>query len=288
MRSYECKARAKINLSLDILSKREDGYHDLKMIMQTVNFGDFVYIERKGTGIQVLSDSKYAPAGARNIAYKAAKEMCKRFEITDGIKIILKKKIPVASGLAGGSTDAAAVLIGINRIFALGCTDEALAEVGKTLGADVPYCIYGGTMLAEGTGEKLTRLPAIPEADILIVRPEIIVSTKWVYEKFKLKDVKDRPDTNLLIKAIENKDIVLLAKNMKNVLESVTEVKYPIISQIKLDMINMGADGSMMSGSGPSVFGIFTDKEAGKACYEHFKKLDNVKSIYTKITNKIF
>lgn len=286
MRSYECKARAKINLSLDILSKREDGYHDLKMIMQSVNFGDFVYIEKKGKGIQVLSDNKFAPAGARNIAYKAAKEMCKRFGITDGIKIILKKKIPVAAGLAGGSADAAAVLIGINRIFQLGCTDETLSEVGISLGADVPYCIYGGTMLAEGIGEKLTRLSAIPETDILIVSPKIVVSTKWVYEKFKQKDVLERPDTNLLIKAIENKDLLLLAKNMRNVLESVTEVKYPLISQIKFDMINMGADGSMMSGSGPSVFGIFTNPEAGKTCYEYFKNLENVKSIYTKITNK--
>ena len=287
MNSFECTARAKINLSLDVLRRREDGYHDLKMIMQTVDFGDLVHIEKKGIGIQILSDNQFIPTGAANIAYKAAKEMCNRFEISDGIKILLKKKIPVAAGLAGGSTDAAAVLIGINKLFSLGCTDEELAVIGKTIGADVPYCIYGGTMLAEGIGEKLTRLQYMPDVDIVIVKPEIAVSTKWVYEKLKLKNVKERPDTDLLINAIESKDIILLAKNMKNVLESVTEVKYPIISQMKIDMINMGADGSMMSGSGPSVFGLFSDKDAGKACYEYFEKMDNVKSIYTKITNKI-
>lgn len=257
MNRIEMKARAKINLSLDVLGKRADGYHDLEMIMQTIELHDKVTIVETDCGIEVLCDHKWVPSGNENIAYKAAELVINELEIKKGLRISIDKKIPVAAGLAGGSSDAAAVLKGMNKLLSLNLTDSDLMKMGKLIGADVPYCIKGGTMLAEGIGERLTELPLLDNIDIVLVKPKIGVSTPWVFKNLNLDIIDKRPNTNLLIEAINNKNLKILAKNMENVLETVTVSKYSIIDEIKLKMLELGAIGSMMSGSGPTVFGIF-------------------------------
>lgn len=267
MNFIELKARAKINLSLDVLSKRPDGYHDVKMIMQSIDLHDRINIENINNGIEIACKCQWVPEDSRNIAYKAADLLIRRFDIKRGVKINIIKNIPVAAGLAGGSTDAAAVLRGMNSMFELGLEDEELMILGKELGADVPYCIKGGTMLAEGIGEMLTNLKPMPETHIVLIKPRLGVSTAWVYGSLKLDCIKDRPDTDFLINAIERGEINALARNMKNVLESVTATKYDIINRIKKKLVDLGALGSMMSGSGPAVFGIFADESSAKRAY---------------------
>ncbi|KNY29718.1 4-(cytidine 5'-diphospho)-2-C-methyl-D-erythritol kinase [Pseudobacteroides cellulosolvens] len=271
MERVEYKARAKINLSLDVLRKREDGYHDLKMVMQTLGLHDLVSIEKTDSQIKIDCNSAYIPEGEGNIAYKAAKLIMDEYGIKTGININIKKMIPVAAGLAGGSSDAAAVLKGINSLYDLGASLDDLARLGKKIGADVPYCIFGGTMLAEGIGDTLTRLSPFDGVDIILVKPNIGVSTAFVYNNLKLEKVVDRPDTELIIQAVGNKNLKAVAANMKNVLETVTEVKYTIISEIKKRLLQNGAIGSMMSGSGPTVFGIFEDKLKAQKAYESMK-----------------
>jgi 4-diphosphocytidyl-2-C-methyl-D-erythritol kinase len=271
MDKVEYKARAKINLSLDVLRKREDGYHDLRMIMQTLELHDLVCIEKTDNLINIGCDSAFIPEGQGNIAYKAAKLILDEYNIKSGVKINIKKNIPVAAGLAGGSTDAAAVLKGINSLFDLGIPLDDLARLGKKIGADVPYCIYGGTMLAEGIGDVLTRLSPLGGLDIILVKPKIGVSTAYVYNNLKLENVVERPDTEFIIEAVRNKSLNAIAANMRNVLETVTEAKYNIISEIKAKLLDKGAAGSMMSGSGPTVFGIFEDKIKAQKAFESIK-----------------
>ncbi len=273
MEKIECKARAKINLSLDVLRKREDGYHDLKMVMQTLRLHDLVSIEKMDRGIKVECDSAYVPEGEGNIAYKAAKLIIDEYGVKTGVSIKIKKTIPVAAGLAGGSSDAAAVLKGINMLYDLGASLDDLAKLGKKIGADVPYCIYGGTMLSEGIGDVLTKLPSFGDVDIVLVKPKIGVSTAFVYNNLKLEKIMHRPDTDLIIEAIKNKNLKDVAANMRNVLETVTEAKYNIISEIKARLLQYGAIGSMMSGSGPTVFGIFEDKLKAQKAYESMKNM---------------
>ncbi len=268
------KAHAKINLSLDVLSRRADGYHTLQMIMQTIQLHDTITIEKIPSGVEILCEAPYVPNNSSNIAYKAAEAMLLKYNIQAGVKIEVSKEIPVAAGLAGGSTDAAAVLKGMNILFDLGIDQDELMRLGKTIGADVPYCIMGGTALAEGIGEILTELPAPGNIPLILVKPRIGVSTAWVYKSLDLKKVTERPDTKLLMSAIRAGDISTLALNMKNVLESVTCKRYSVIENIKKDLRRHGALGSMMSGSGPTVFGIFEDAE--KADYA-FNKLKNSK-----------
>ncbi len=268
------KAHAKINLSLDVLSRRADGYHTLQMIMQTIQLHDTITIEKIPSGVEILCEAPYVPNNSSNIAYKAAEAMLLKYNIQAGVKIEVSKKIPVAAGLAGGSTDAAAVLKGMNTLFDLGIDQDELMQLGKTIGADVPYCIMGGTALAEGIGEVLTKLPAPGNIPLILVKPRIGVSTAWVYKSLDLKKVTERPDTKLLMTAIHAGDINTLVLNMKNVLESVTCKRYSVIENIKKDLKRHGALGSMMSGSGPTVFGIFEDVE--KADYA-FNKLKNSK-----------
>lgn len=268
------KAHAKINLSLDVLSRRADGYHTLQMIMQTIQLHDTITIEKIPSGVEILCEAPYVPNNSSNIAYKAAEAMLLKYNIQAGVKIEVSKEIPVAAGLAGGSTDAAAVLKGMNILFDLGIDQDELMRLGKTIGADVPYCIMGGTALAEGIGEILTELPAPGNIPLILVKPRIGVSTAWVYKSLDLKKVTERPDTKLLMSAIRAEDISTLALNMKNVLESVTCKRYSVIENIKKDLRRHGALGSMMSGSGPTVFGIFEDAE--KADYA-FNKLKNSK-----------
>lgn len=272
MSCLELKAHAKINLSLDVLGKREDGYHELRMIMQTVALHDTVLLEAVPHGIILECSGKWVPEDRTNTAWKAADLLKCKFGIKSGIKIRIIKRIPVAAGLAGGSSDAAAVLRGVNELFSLGISPADLRQLGKQVGADVPYCISGGTMLAEGIGEKLTKLPDFSGIDVVLVKPGIGVSTAWVYGNLRISEIidRDRPDAELLSKALKMRDIRTVAENMKNVLESVTIPDYDIVRQAKEKLLEFGALGSMMSGSGPTSFGIFPD---GNSAAEAFKKL---------------
>ena len=261
------KAYAKINLGLDVLRRRPDGYHEVKMIMQTIGLHDDLEIRKTKTpGIQVKTNLYYLPTNENNLVYKAAKLLMDEFQIQDGVSIQLKKRIPVAAGMAGGSSDGAAVLWGINQMYGLGLSMQALMERGVRLGADVPYCIQRGTALAEGIGEKLSVLPPMPKCTILIAKPGISVSTKFVYENLHANDLKpeQHPDVDSMIEAMRQKDLGLLCSRMGNVLETVTIPAYPVINEIKRTMIDNGAIGSMMSGSGPTVFGIFDSPAAAK------------------------
>ena len=267
MDKIQLKSLAKINLGLDVLRRREDGYHEVKMIMQTIGLHDDLEIRKTKTpGIQVKTNLYYLPTNENNLVYKAAKLLMDEFQIQDGVSIQLKKRIPVAAGMAGGSSDGAAVLWGINQMYGLGLSMQALMERGVRLGADVPYCIQRGTALAEGIGEKLSVLPPMPKCTILIAKPGISVSTKFVYENLHANDLKpeQHPDVDSMIEAMRQKDLGLLCSRMGNVLETVTIPAYPVINEIKRTMMDNGAIGSMMSGSGPTVFGIFDSPAAAK------------------------
>ena len=267
MDKIQLKALAKINLGLDVLRRREDGYHEVKMIMQTIGLHDDLEIRKTKTpGIQVKTNLYYLPTNENNLVYKAAKLLMDEFQIQDGVSIQLKKRIPVAAGMAGGSSDGAAVLWGINQMYGLGLSMQALMERGVRLGADVPYCIQRGTALAEGIGEKLSVLPPMPKCTILIAKPGISVSTKFVYENLHANDLKpeQHPDVDSMIEAMRQKDLGLLCSRMGNVLETVTIPAYPVINEIKRTMMDNGAIESMMSGSGPTVFGIFDSPVAAK------------------------
>ncbi|WP_010246580.1 4-(cytidine 5'-diphospho)-2-C-methyl-D-erythritol kinase [Acetivibrio cellulolyticus] len=268
MDSICIKARAKINLSLDVLGKREDGYHDVRMIMQSIGLHDKVFLEAIDERcIKVTCDKHWVPTDCDNIAYKAAAVLMDKFDIPKGISIRIVKKIPVAAGLAGGSADAAAVLKGMNDIFSLNLKEDDLMQLGKSIGADIPFCIKGGTMLAEGIGEVLTEIEPLRNVNIVLVKPRISVSTAWVYKNLEIGKISSRPDTELLINLIEKKDIQNLGKNMVNVLEAVTINRHRVISEIKEKLVSLGALGSMMSGSGPTVFGVFGNRvTAEKAC----------------------
>ena len=269
MEVLEIAAHAKINLSLDVLGKRKDGYHDLRMIMQTVGLHDTVQLEAVRGGISLVCNSRWVPQDGTNVAWKAAELLIDKHRIKSGVRIKIIKRIPVAAGLAGGSTDAAAVLRGMNRLFSMGLEDEELRILGKQAGTDIPYCISGGTRLAEGIGEKLTVLPDFSDVDIVLVKPKIGVSTALVYGNLNISEISamDRPDTNLLGQAFVQRDIKTIAENMKNVLEKVTIPKYGIVQEAKDRLLEVGALGSMMSGSGPAVFGIFPDSTAAACAY---------------------
>ena len=263
MNSIDLKSRAKINLSIDVLGKREDGYHIVEMIMQTIDLYDQIKIkEVEGNSIKIKSDSVDIPLNEDNIVYKAANLLKEKFNVSKGIEISIQKNIPVAAGMAGGSSNAAAVLVGLNKLWNLGLSKNELKEIGLQLGADVPFCITGGCSLAEGIGEILTDINGINEdVNILVCKPNIFVSTKEVYQSLDMKNVQKRPDNKKLIEALKNKDIKFVSENMVNVLEEVTSVKYKEINEIEEVMIKNKALGSMMSGSGPTVFGLFDNKE---------------------------
>ncbi len=272
------EARAKINLSIDVTGLRSDGYHDVRMLMQTVRLHDEVTIERTDGAITVECDWPDVASGVGNTAYKAAAAFFDRIgedyrRKGSGIRVVIKKNIPVSAGLAGGSSDAAAVLRGLNVLFDAGLAAEELAEIGLKVGADVPYCIYGGMMLAEGIGELLQPLPSFSGVDILLIKPEFGVSTKWVYQNLDLNKITDRPDFGILMDAVTGRitgtdKAKIIARNMKNVLETVTVSKYPEISILKQLLLEYGASGSMMSGSGPAVFGIFPDGKSAKSAMQ--------------------
>ena len=266
------KAYGKVNISLDVVGKREDGYHLLSMIMQNIDLYDEIEVEKQECGIILECNKSYVPVDNRNLAYKAAEIFKERYDIVDGVKINIEKNIPVSAGLAGGSTDAAAVLKVMNKLFNVNATEEELMELGLKLGADIPYCIHGGTALCEGIGEIITPIKPFRDKIVVLVKPAFGVSTKEVYKNFNLEKVKQHPKTAEIINAIENDDLNFVASNMKNLLENVTLRKHKILIKIKEEMNACGAINSMMSGSGPTVFAFFDDMLKAQECYDEMKK----------------
>ncbi len=268
------KAYGKINLGLDVLRKREDGYHEVRMIMQTVGLYDRLdLICRSEPGIRVETNLYYLPNNENNLVYQAADLLMKEFGVSQGLHIRLRKFIPVAAGMAGGSSDAAAVLFGVNKMFGLGLSQQQLMVRGVKIGADVPYCILRGTALSEGIGEKLTPLPPMPQCRVLIARPGISVSTRSVYENLRADRLRpeQHPDIDAMTAAIGEGDIHRVAGLLGNVLETVTIPAHPVIGQLKEAMMDYGAEGAHMSGSGPTVFGLFTNPRAAEDAYEDMR-----------------
>ncbi len=280
MNEYRIKAYAKINLGLDVVRKLENGYHEVKMVMQTVGIYDVLEFERAESGIVITTDSGELPTGEDNLIYKAAKLMIETYRITEGVKIHLEKHIPIAAGMAGGSTDAAATLKGMNRLFDLGCTLRDLMELGVKIGADVPYCVMGGTALAEGIGEKLTPLAPAPDCYVLVAKPDINVSTKYVYEHLDAQEIVKHPDIDGMVEAIAEESLQGILDRMENVLETVTVSAYPVIQTIKDRMKELGAINSLMSGSGPTVFGIFVEKDMARRAYDKLEEEQLAKQIF--------
>ena len=281
MNQIELKALAKINLGLDVLGRRENGYHDVRMVMQSIYLYDEVKIEKtEAPGIALASNLSFLPTGEGNIAYKAAQLLTEEFEIGEGIKITLNKHIPVAAGLAGGSSNAAAVLFGMNRMFRLGLTQDELMARGVRLGADVPYCIMRGTVLAEGIGEELSVLPAMPKCTVLIAKPPVSVSTKVVYEALDAKEVVEHPDIDGIIEGLKKHSLKQVAACMGNVLEDVTIPMHPVIDRIKQEMIDAGALNAMMSGSGPTVFGLFESRAAAREAQRRIREKSLTRQVY--------
>ncbi len=278
----ELKAYGKINLGLDVIRKRPDGYHDLDMIMQTVNVYDDIIITKteKNGEIKVTTDKEVLSNEKGNLAYMAARMLFDEFGINDGIEIRINKRIPIAGGMAGGSADCAATLKGINGMFKLNLDEKALMERGVKLGADVPYCIIGGTAIARGIGEILTSLPAPPKCHVIIAKPPVSVSTAYVYGHIKPDSIEKHPDIEKMADAIRNKDLYALSKLLYNVMEDVTVPEYPVISQIKDTMINGGALNSIMSGSGPTVFGLFDNIEKAEKVMENLTQNNLTEQLY--------
>lgn len=284
MDKMELKALGKINLGLDVLGRRENGYHDVRMVMQTLYLYDRITIEKtEKPGIELSTNLFYLPVNENNLAYRAADLLMQEFGVEEGVKITLEKHIPVAAGMAGGSSNAAAVLYGINRMFSLGLSQEELMDRGVKLGADVPYCIMRGTVLAEGIGEILTPLPAMPRCTVLVAKPPISVSTKLVYEKLDAHEIEDHPDIDGVLEGLERQDLKKIASSMGNVLERVTVEEYPVIEKIKEMMKENGALNAMMSGSGPTVFGLYSDKRMAKEAAQKIKESGIAKQVY--VTN---
>jgi len=256
------KAYAKINLGLDVLRKREDGYHEVKMIMQTIGVCDeLIFSTSTDTqGINLVADVDNLPLDGSNLIVKAANLIMDKYDINQGVNIKLIKNIPTAAGLAGGSSDAAATLRGLNRLFGLGLTEEELCKMGVKIGADVPFCIYGGTYLSEGIGDKLTRLPDVPHCTVLIAKPKFGVSTGYVYANLHVENIKHHPNMDEVIECVKNKDLKGMSSKMENILENVTIRDHSIIRELKEIMVSSGAMTSLMSGSGPTVFGLFDNK----------------------------
>ena len=281
MDSIRLKARAKINLGLDVLGKREDGYHEVRMVMQTIGIYDRLILTKiPEEEIRITSNLAFLPVNENNLIYKAIKLLKDEYHFPGGVSVDLNKFIPVAAGVAGGSTDAASTMFGVNRLFGLNLSMGKMMELGVRLGADVPYCVMRGTALAEGIGEKLTRITPVPHMWILIAKPQINVSTRLVYEQLDMGGIQKHPDIDGIIRAIEAQDVVRIAQSMGNVLENVTVPLYPVIETIKQDMLSHGAINAMRSGSGPTVFGIFPDEQTTLACQAFLKEKGDARQVY--------
>lgn len=266
------KAYAKINVLLDVVGKKENGYHLLEMIMQSIDLYDLIDVNKIEKGINIKCNKSYIPVNNKNIAYKAAELFMNTYGINEGVSINIYKNIPTSAGLGGGSSDGAAVLKAMREIFNVNISDKELEELGVKIGADVPFCINGGTAFCEGIGEIITPIKKFENKILVVVKPKFGVSTKWVYSEYdNLRNVK-KPETEKILKAVKDGDVKAVSLNMANVLEEVTTSKYEIISRIKKDMIRFGAVGSMMSGSGPSVFAFFEDSLSAQRCFEKMKE----------------
>lgn len=288
MDKIKLKALGKINLGLDVLGRRPNGYHDVRMVMQTVYLYDQILLEKTDKeGISLKTNLFYLPVNENNLAYRAAKMLIDEFAIKEGVHISLEKHIPVAAGMAGGSSNAAAVLYGMNRLFQLGLTDQELMERGVKLGADVPYCIMRGTVLAEGIGEELTPLPAMPKCHVLLAKPPISVSTQKVYEKLDEQEVTKHPDIDGILLGLQTGDLKKITSSMGNVLENVTITEYPQIERIKDVMKEEGALNAMMSGSGPTVFGIYDDKILARRAAARIREEQLAKQVHVTTMHNV-
>ena len=288
MDKIKLKALGKINLGLDVLGRRPNGYHDVRMVMQTVYLYDQILLEKTDKeGISLETNLFYLPVNENNLAYRAAKMLIDEFAIKEGVHISLEKHIPVAAGMAGGSSNAAAVLYGMNRLFQLGLTDQELMDRSVQLGADVPYCIMRGTVLAEGIGEKLTPLPAMPKCHVLLAKPPISVSTQKVYEKLDAQEVTKHPDIDGILLGLQTGDLKKITSSMGNVLENVTITEYPQIERIKDVMKEEGALNAMMSGSGPTVFGIYDDKILARRAAARIREEQLAKQVHVTTMHNV-
>lgn len=281
MDKLQLKAYGKINLGLDVIRKRPDGYHDLDMIMQMVDVYDDVIIEKKaGEEIVVKADAAVLSNGKDNLAYMAVKMLFDEFGIKSGVEITIHKRIPIAGGMAGGSSDCATTLIGINEMFNLGLSKQQLMERGVKLGADVPYCVLGGTAIARGIGEVLTPLPTPPQCHVIIAKPPISVSTAYVYGRIRPDEITKRPDIEQMTLAIKEQDLNKLSDLLYNVMEEVTVSEYPVIEKLKSIMLENGALNSIMSGSGPTVFGLFDDRKKAQAAMKALDSKELTEQLY--------
>lgn len=275
------RAYAKINIGLDVLRRRADGYHEVKMIMQTVDIYDELVLERrKQPGIELRMDNSDLPSGGDNLICRAADLLFREKEITGGVNISLTKRIPIAAGMAGGSADAAAALRGLNELFDMGYSLKELQALGVGLGADIPYCLAGGTMLSEGIGEILTPLPAPPAAHLVIAKPDVNVSTAFVYGNLHADRLAWHPDIDGMIVALQKGDLDGITDRLGNVLETVTVKAHPVIEQIRELLRKQGAENALMSGSGPTVFGIFKEKETAARAAEAVERGRLAKQIF--------
>ncbi len=266
MQKVSLPAYAKINLSLDVLKKRPDGYHDMRMIMQSVALFDNLTVEKAESGICLDSNLRFLPKNGKNLAERAAELFFGELGISGGASITLSKHIPVSAGLAGGSTDAAAVLKALDMLYETNLSMSDLCTMGKKLGADIPFCLTGGTALVEGIGEKITPLRPMPHCHIVLCKPHFGVSTAYVFSKINCTKLKEHPDTKGIISAIESGDLTALSHRLYNVMETVTAAEHSQIGEIKSVLLDSGAVGCAMSGSGPTVFGIFDNlKNANNA-----------------------
>lgn len=280
METLTLLAMAKVNLGLDVVRRLENGYHEVNMIMQTIDLYDELTFEKIESGLSLCVDRKELPADDSNLIVKSAKLIMEHYPLPCGVRISLKKNIPMAAGMAGGSTDAAATFHGLNRLFSLGMSIEEMKRLGVQIGADVPFCIVGGTMRSEGIGEVLTPLTDVPEAYLVIAKPDISVSTKYVYENLHVETIRHHPDMKQVENAIARGDLDGMCAHMENILETVTEKKYPVIAQLKAGLKQNEALTALMSGSGPTVFGIFRERAAAERACESIKKSGYAKDLF--------
>lgn len=281
------KAYAKINLALDILGKRHDGFHEVAMIMQTIDLADTVQLSEQDGDITVTANIPALACDSTNLAYRAAQMIRQEYGIKSGVIIGLDKKIPMAAGLAGGSADAAGVLVGLNRLWSLDISNERLAQLGAALGSDVPFCLSGGTMLATGRGEILKRIPSFSECYVVLAKPNISIATAWAYGSFRQEQVSQRPDINGMIDALAAGDFAGVASKLCNVFESVAIPEYAIIGRIKQSMIDSGLIASLMSGSGPTVFGVTQNARQAEAAALSLKQFTNVEVFVAKTVSRV-
>lgn len=273
MKKIEIDSYSKINLTLNILAKRQDGYHNIETIMQSVNLADRIFIKEEKEGIRIKCNHPLVPVDTQSLTYRSAEKILNRYRITKGVKIEINKKIPLASGMAGGSANSASILVGINKLFALNLSNKDLREIGEELGMDVPFCILNGTALAYHKGEKVIPLPLIdPPLWIIIINPGFEIPTKWAYNSLDLDQIKkEKNNIEAMLKALKERELEGIAKNLFNSFEELVIEKYPEIGKIKDRLTEEGALGALMSGSGPTVFGIAQNKEQALKIYEKLK-----------------